>query len=226
MSKRPAPDTQEDEPNVHRVKGCDLSKCSTRKRIAIYGTSADPITDAHLKCCAEICHMSKRCGVQPHESSPRNCASSTYRACAPLRTELADEVWIVPCGERPDKPSLKTPYLHRLIMCHLAVNTAFGSRFPIFVCDEEMHERAALSSIVLMRKLKRKHPEKEFWFVVGADLIESLPSWNLPGEPMSGQNFYETQKFLVLARPGYELPEVPSNFVKVVKIGPPGVNVK
>jgi hypothetical protein len=59
-----------------------------KHRIAVLGGSFDPITDGHLKCACEIVHAN-----------------------------VADEVWIVPCGRRPDKPSLKTPYIHRLIMC-------------------------------------------------------------------------------------------------------------
>ena len=39
-----------------------------------YGGSFNPITNAHLNCAAEIIH-----------------------------SKLADEVWIVPCGARPDK---------------------------------------------------------------------------------------------------------------------------
>ena len=85
-----------------------LHDCSPARntRIAVLGGSFDPITDGHLKCACEIVHARK-----------------------------AQEVWIVPCGTRPDKPSLKTPYMHRLIMCHLAVNTTFGSSCPIRVCD-------------------------------------------------------------------------------------------
>lgn len=45
-----------------------------KKRVAVYGGSFNPITNAHLNCAAEIIH-----------------------------SKLADEVWIVPCGTRPDK---------------------------------------------------------------------------------------------------------------------------
>ena len=46
-----------------------------------------------------------------------------------MHSKLVDEVWITPCGPRPDKRSLKTSMNHRLVMCHLAVDTTFGSRF-------------------------------------------------------------------------------------------------
>ena len=56
-------------------------------RVAVYGGSFDPITNAHLTCISEIIHSGS-----------------------------VDEVWIVPCGPRPDKPSLRTSALERLIM--------------------------------------------------------------------------------------------------------------
>ena len=41
----------------------------------------------------------------------------------------AEEVWLVPCGPRPDKPGLKTPPLHRYVMAEIAVNTMFSPEF-------------------------------------------------------------------------------------------------
>jgi nicotinic acid mononucleotide adenylyltransferase len=80
----------------------------------------------------------------------------------------ADEVWLIPCGPRPDKPSLKTPAIHRLIMCHLAVNSSFGSTFPMKVNDIEIQEGRALSTYELMSRLKEGHPEINFVFVIGS----------------------------------------------------------
>ena len=151
-----------------------------RKRVAVFGGSFNPITNAHLNCAAEIIH-----------------------------SKLADEVWITPCGARPDKPSLKAPALHRLIMCHLAVDTTFGSRFGVKVCDEEMHEPRNVPTVVLMRRLKEAHPNFEFSFVVGSDLIPTLHEWDAPGcegrwdaVPEAGKTFLKENHFLVIDRPG------------------------
>ena len=160
------------------------ARAERRKRIAVYGGAFDPITDGHLKCACEIIHA-----------------------------RAADEVWIVPCGTRPDKPSLRTPYLHRLIMCHLAVDTSFGSTFPIRVCDIEMGEPAALSTYHLMERLTAEYATHDFMFVIGADLLADLKGWDAPGVPDAGQRLYESCLFLVLARPNYSLPDaLPSNF--------------
>lgn len=72
------------------------SLSSKHKRIAIYGGSFNPITDAHLTMMAAIIH-----------------------------SRAADEVWVVPCGKRPDKPSLKTSVAHRFLMVHIAIESTF-----------------------------------------------------------------------------------------------------
>lgn len=151
-----------------------------KKRIAVFGGSFNPITNAHLNCAAEIIH-----------------------------SKLADEVWITPCGARPDKPSLKTAPLHRLIMCHLAVDTSFGSRFGVKVCDEEMQAPRNIPSLILMRRLKERYPMHDFCFVVGSDIIQTLHEWDAPGcpglwedVPKAGEVFMKEMHFLVIDRPG------------------------
>ena len=42
------------------------------------------------------------------------------------------------------------------------------------VCDEEMEEPRNIPTVVLMRRLKAKHPNYDFSFVVGSDLIPTL----------------------------------------------------
>mmetsp|Transcript_37202 Transcript_37202/g.74365 ORF Transcript_37202/g.74365 Transcript_37202/m.74365 type:complete len:349 (-) Transcript_37202:268-1314(-) len=163
-----------------------------RKRVAVFGGSFNPITNAHLNCAAEIIH-----------------------------SKLADEVWITPCGARPDKPSLRTSGLHRLIMCHLAVDTSFGSRFGVKVCDEEIHQPRNVPSLILMRRLKANHPNIDFSFVVGSDLIPTLHEWDAPAMPGcwdgvrdAGRVFMSECNFLVVDRPGsdVETSRLPPNF--------------
>jgi len=162
-----------------------------RKRIAIYGGSFNPITNAHLNVAAEIMH-----------------------------SKLADEVWITPCGVRPDKPSLKTSMIHRLVMCHLAVDTTFGSRFGVKVCDCEADKPRAMPSVVLMRQLAEKYPEADFVFACGSDQISEVRSWPAEAEPGfwdavgdPGETFFNETHFLLIDRPGASIDglEMPPN---------------
>ena len=142
-----------------------------KMRVAVYGGSFDPITNAHLTCVSETVHSGK-----------------------------VDEVWIVPCGPRPDKPSLRTSALERLVMCHLAVDaTAFGTTFPVRVNDVEIMRPAADPDDDLRTAFRDEHPDVEFFFCLGSDLFKSLPHWD------KGEQLVKEFQFLVIPRPGYEL---------------------
>ena len=60
------------------------------RRVGILGGSFDPITEGHLTLAAGV-----------------------------VQSGAVDEVWLMPCGERPDKPSLTTSVMHRYIMTQI-----------------------------------------------------------------------------------------------------------
>ena len=168
---------------VMRSLPIPLGSCSYGRRIAVFGGSFDPPTTGHLRVACEIINL-----------------------------RAADEVWLVPCGVRPDKPSLRTAYMHRLTMCHLAVS-ALGAHYPIRVCDVEMLEPCALATFHVMERLKQLYPDRHISFLIGADLISSLKQWGAPGVPDAGERLWRECSFLVMPRPGYELPaDLPANF--------------
>ena len=147
-----------------------------KKRVAVYGGSFNPITDGHLQMAANVIH-----------------------------TGAADEVWIVPCGPRPDKPSMTTSARDRLTLCHCAVETCFSSSFPIKVDDEEIERPRALTTPRLLDIYDKKYGDTcEFHFVVGTDLLEGLPFWD-PKKEYEG--WYKTRGLIVMDRPGYPRPE-------------------
>eukprot|EP00298_Acanthocystis_sp_HF-20_P025241 c37073_g1_i1.p1 GENE.c37073_g1_i1~~c37073_g1_i1.p1 ORF type:complete len:280 (+),score=105.80 c37073_g1_i1:50-841(+) len=163
-----------------------------RQKVAVFGGSFDPITNAHLNVVSEIAHSG-----------------------------LVDEVWIVPCGPRPDKPSLSTPGIERTMMCHLSVESVFSHNFGVKVCDIETKLPRALGTLSLMRKLAKEYPDIDFYFVVGRDLIVPMNDWDdvdyLEDPKGAGKVLVKTEKFLVMDRPGYESNEpLPPNFVPLV----------
>lgn len=148
------------------------------KKIAILGGSFDPITDAHLKVAAEIAHA-----------------------------KAADEVWIVPCAPRKDKNIIAST-MERYIMCNLAVDSSFGSRFPVKVKDFELFEKEMTPTYYLLQRLRKEHPTHEFRMVIGADLTDQIKSWH------EGGKLWKEGQFLVNPRPGYEeRKDLPKNFV-------------
>jgi len=177
-----------------RATYCAEQKKQKKKRVAIYGGALDPITNDHLRMASEI-----------------------------ARAEGIDEVWIVPCGPRPDKPSLKTPAFSRYCMCQIAVNTTFSPKFPVKVDSSEIFDQKGalrpqtLATYDLLAYLRQKHPDNEFVFVVGSDWLQpgtDIRQWDSADHQNPGQRIVTGHKlisefdFLVLYRPGYEVEDL------------------
>ena len=165
-----------------------FAEAKRKKRIAIYGGAFDPPTNGHLTACAEIIH-----------------------------SELADAVWLCPCGPRPDKPKMKTPAVDRYVMCELAVNTALSPGFPVVVKDTETFRGEAMYTYDLLSALRKANPDCEFCFVIGTDWLQpgtDLREWTSsdPADPtgkaviVTGHKLVEEFDFVVVRRPGYDVP--------------------
>lgn len=158
-----------------------------RKKVAILGGAFDPPTLNHMLGAAEVIH-----------------------------SKQADEVWLVPCGYRPDKPNL-SPALPRYIMTQISVNTSFSPTMPIFVSDEELPLPKTLPTYDLLNSLRTKYPDNDFVFVIGSDWLSpgtDLRDWT-SNDPVTGEQTLKTGEklvsefdFLVIPRPGYEIGEL------------------
>eukprot|EP00928_Gymnodinium_smaydae_P032704 TRINITY_DN23617_c0_g1_i1.p1 TRINITY_DN23617_c0_g1~~TRINITY_DN23617_c0_g1_i1.p1 ORF type:complete len:591 (-),score=93.94 TRINITY_DN23617_c0_g1_i1:101-1873(-) len=177
-----------------------------RQKVAIYGGAFDPITNAHLTCAAEIVH-----------------------------SKCADEVWLVPCGPRLDKPNLKTAPVDRYVMSQIAVNTVFSRRFPINVSDIECFSEEASMTYDLLCSLRERHPEKDFCFIIGSDWLQpgsdmskwESRNWNWKeGDPESekfivtGHKMLAEFDFIVIKRAGYDVPSTKDDPTGLKKFGP------
>ena len=137
-----------------------------RKKVAMSGGSFDPITIAHLMIAADVIHF-----------------------------KIADEVWLLPCGNRSDKDTIVDAGF-RLRMCELAVKSTFPSEFPVLVTDTEIRAGCYMPTVFLMRNLRSEHPDVDFSVVIGSDLVPTLPQWDLP------QQLLHENKFIVVPRCG------------------------
>jgi len=139
------------------------------RRVAVLGGSFDPITHAHLLVAGGVV------------------------ACGGV-----DEVWVVPCGRRPDKPSLRTAVDDRLASCFAAIEASFPSDVPVFAMPLELAVPKALAGFELLHTLGRLEPVTAFELIVGADLVPTLPSWR------HAAMLQRHCSFLAVGRPGYD----------------------
>jgi len=156
------------------------------KRIAIYGGAFNPITNGHMQLATEIVHSG-----------------------------IVDEVWICPCGPRPDKPTIIAPE-HRLAMCEISINQGLSPMFPIRVADHEITQRhlaredGGVSTYDSLCYLRAQYPCCEFSFVIGSDWLQpgtDLRTWTSK-EGLTGHRLVSEFDFLVAPRPGYEVPDL------------------
>lgn len=153
---------------------------AARKKIAIVGGSFDPPTEQHFNVAAAV-----------------------------AQTGSADEVWMCPCGPRPDKPSLKTPSLIRYMLCVLGIEGKFSAKLPIKVCDIEVFEKQSIPTYFCIKKLEEKFPDYDFFWVIGTDLVDTLKDWD------EGEKLWNECGFLLYPRVGYEAKELPPKCVHV-----------
>jgi len=168
-----------------------------RKKVAVYGGAFDPITYSHLTCAAELVH----------------CCN-------------AEEVWLVPCGPRPDKPKLKTPAVDRYVMCQVAVNTYYSTRFPVRVMDTEVFSKEAFHTYDMLCALREANPDVDLAFVIGSDWLQpgtDIRTWTStnhdwkPGDPedqrliVTGDKMLKEFDFIVMKRPGYNVEPTPDD---------------
>lgn len=99
----------------------------------------------------------------------------------------------IPSGRTPfDKPDLAAPR-HRLEMIKRAVK---GNRH-FSVSDIEVKSRGRSYTVNTLSKLKKLHPDAEFFFILGIDAFLDLPYWKQPDRLM------DLVSFVVLSRPGH-----------------------
>mmetsp|Transcript_35411 Transcript_35411/g.40941 ORF Transcript_35411/g.40941 Transcript_35411/m.40941 type:complete len:210 (-) Transcript_35411:26-655(-) len=144
-----------------------------KKLVAVYGGSFNPPTMSHF----EIMRMV----IEEVKVGDQNF----------------DEVWMVPCGDRIDK-KVSTSGLQRLEMCQIGVRALFGDDRRYKVDSTEIDNGKSIPTYYLIKKFKELHPEYEFYFIIGTDLLLFMNKWE------SGQEMLNEYKFVVIQRCGYE----------------------
>lgn len=106
-----------------------------------------------------------------------------------------NEVWFIPTNEPPHKETANSSTTDRVNMLNLAIE----NNESFFINTIEVDRAGKSYSIDTITELKTKHPDKQFYFIIGADMVDYLPKW------------YEIERLLNLVtfvgvkRQGYEL---------------------
>ena len=62
-------------------------------------------------------------------------------------------------------------------MIKLAIADFFSPDFPVKIDEKEIENGQSIPTAYLMDEYRQKHPDIDFWFVMGTDLISGLHSW-------------------------------------------------
>lgn len=86
-----------------------------------------------------------------------------------------DEIWFIPNGNPPHKKTEHTEEAlhHRIAMLKLAVNEM--PYFRISLCEAGTEEHSYTYST--MQEFNRRYPDKEFYFILGADSLFAIEEW-------------------------------------------------
>lgn len=106
-----------------------------------------------------------------------------------------EEIWFMPSNEPPHKARAKTNVNNRLSMLKLAIedNDAFK------VNTIELGRKGKSYTIDTMKLLTTNYLHTEFYFIIGADMVEYLPHWAKIDELVN------IVQFVGVKRPGYDL---------------------
>ena len=105
-----------------------------------------------------------------------------------------DQLIVVPAGNPWQRPTIASAS-HRLSMARIA----FESQ-PVVVSDCEVRREQNSYAIDTVRELKNEYQHSRFTWILGSDALSGLESWH------DITALSEIVDFLVIIRPGYEIP--------------------
>lgn len=137
--------------------------------------------------------IQKRVGILGGTFNPPHLGHLIIAEQAGRQLDL-DKVYFMPDAEPPHvdlKPFI--PATHRKKMVEMAIE---GN--PLFELETIELERGGKSYTVdTMKQLKALHPDTDYYFIIGADMVAYLPKWERINELIRLVNF------VGVARPGY-----------------------
>jgi nicotinate-nucleotide adenylyltransferase len=145
------------------------------KITALYGGAFDPFHNGHLATIALL-----------------------------LNSGVAQEVVVVPSGDRPDKSSTASG-IHRLTMARRAVEESFAGDARVSVSDVHVMRTVGYGTIDVL-DLYAREGRGHVVVVVGQELLKDLAQWK------ESERLRATAKLLVIRRPGVASVTIPEGW--------------
>lgn len=115
-----------------------------------------------------------------------------------------EEVWFMPCYNHVFNKKIEN-FHHRYKMIELALNEVGEERMK--VSDYEGNRKGASYTVDTVRGLLRENPKLQIYWVMGADVIETLDKWKEPYE------LVKLAKFVIFSRNGKKPSKTPENSI-------------
>lgn len=122
-----------------------------------------------------------------------------------------DEVWFIPSAEPPHKEQAKVSAVDRLLMLKVALEPV--NYFKINTI--ELQRQGKSYTYDTIQALKEQYPAYQFYFIIGADMVEYLPNW------YKIDQLIELVQFVGVKRPDYQL----DTSYPVIILDTPGLDI-
>jgi nicotinate-nucleotide adenylyltransferase len=121
------------------------------------------------------------------------------RAAEEARTKLGfEKILFIPSGNPPLKMKGLADANHRYEMTRLSIETN-----PFFdISDIECRESRKSYTVETLTVLGERHPENEFFLILGNDSFLDIPAWYQP------ERLTELVNFVVISRPGFRFSDL------------------
>lgn len=132
-----------------------------------------------------------------------------------MRLFACDEIWLMPSSDRRDK-KISVSGKHRIKMLELTLAELFSNPpAPIKISTLELDRPALTTTYDTVLELNKKYPNREFYFIVGADIVGDIENkW------VNGKELIKIAKFIPIKKVG----DISSTFVrKLITEGHSGI---
>ncbi|CAD8176576.1 unnamed protein product [Paramecium pentaurelia] len=125
-----------------------------------------------------------------------------------INQKIIQKIVLVPCGNRKDKQL--TDGFHRYKMLQLLVENQFKNIDLVVIDDYELQNGQLVPTYYMLQKMRDKY--QDVYFVIGSDLVNSLPNW------VEGLKLIAETKFIILNRSSHKINQnaiLPPNYEMV-----------